>query len=215
MAYIGGNLSTISQTIEGSFNIYVYFHPTDSLATVTAANYMSDGQMRGMEPGNFVILVLGSLTAPSVYLTQVASAQVLPLQGVTLTGMGGGAATGALAPAKYVTAALQSATIPAASMAGAAVTVFDNTGTTPAHLATDTAANIIAAVPGWQVGQSYVLKIRNSSGSANTATITAGAGVTLTGTMTIAQFVQREFIVTYTAAGAVTIQSVGDSAAAA
>ena len=215
MAYIGGNLSTISQTIEGSFNIYAYFHPTDSLATVTAANYMSDGQMRGMEPGNFVILVLGSLTAPTVYLTQVASAQVLPLQGVTLGGIGGGAVTGALAPAKYVTAALQSATIPAASMAGAAVTVFDNTGTTPANLATDTAANIIAAVPGWQVGQAYVLKIRNSSGSANTATITAGTGVTLTGTMTIAQFVQREFIVTYTAAGAVTIQSVGDSAAAA
>ena len=215
MAYNGVQLSTISQTFEGSFNIFVYFSATDSLATVLAANYISDGQMRGMEPGNFVILVLGALSAPSVYLAQVSAAQTLPLQGVTLTGMGQGAAFAALPPAQYKTAALQSATIVAANMAGSAVSVFDNTGTTPANLATDTAANIIAAVPGWQIGQSYVLKIRNSSGSANTATITAGTGVTLTGTMTIAQYVQREFIVTYTGAGAVTIQSVGDSAAAA
>ena len=215
MAYTGASLSTITQTIEGTFNIFVYFHPTDSLATVLAANYISDGQMRGMEPGNFVILVLGAVATPNIYLAQVSAAQTLPLQGVTLTGVGGGAAFGALPPAQYKTAALQSATIVAANMAGSAVSVFDNTGTTPANLATDTAAAIIAAVPGWQIGQSYVLKIRNSSGSANTATITAGTGVTLTGTMTIAQFVQREFIVTYTAAGAVTIQSVGDSAAAA
>lgn len=215
MAYIGNQLSALNQTIEGNFNTYVYYHATDSLATVLGANYISDGLMRGMEPGNFVMIMLGALTAPALYLAQVSAAQGAPLQGVTLTGVGLGSATGSLPPAQYKTAALQAAAIVAANMAGSAVCVFDNTGTTPGSLPTDTAANIIAAVPGWQIGQSYLLKIRNSSGSANTATITAGTGVTLTGTMTIAQYVQREFIVTYTGAGAVTLQSVGDSAGAA
>ena len=216
MAYVGNQLSTISQTIEGNFNIYCYFSATDSLATVLGANYISDGLMRGMENGNFVLLVLGALTAPSLYLAQVSANQGggAAGNGVTLSGIGLGAATAALPPAQYKTAALQSATIVAANMAGAAFSVFDNTGTTPANLATDTAANIIAAVPGWQIGQSYVLRIRNDSGSANTATITAGTGVTLTGTMTIAQYVARDFMVTYTAAGAVTLQNIGDSAAA-
>ena len=215
MAYIGANLSIVGGVLEGQFNLAFYTHPSDSLATVLGANYISDGQQRGLEPGDFVIVQLGAAAAPSLYLCQISTAQALPSLGVTLTGIGLGAATAALPPAQYKTAALQSATITAANMAGSAISVFDNTGTTPANLATDTAANIIAAVPGWQIGQSYLLKIRNSSGSANTATITAGTGVTLTGTMTIAQYVQRELIVTYTGAGAVTLQSIGDEAAAA
>lgn len=211
MAYIPNNLSVVSGTIEGSWNTAVYIHPSDSLATVTGANYISDGQQRGLENGDIVWAILNNVA----YLLQVSASQTLPSQGVTLSGTGGGIANGNLPPAQYSTAALQSATMTVAQVAGSATTVFENTGTTPANLATPTAAAIIAAVPGWQIGQSYELRIRNSSGSANTATITAGTGVTLTGTMTIAQNVTRNFIVTYTAAGAVTLQSIGVSAAAA
>jgi len=121
----------------------------------------------------------------------------------------------ATADAKYSTAALQSAVIPAANLTGAKIVAFDNTGTTPANLQVDTAANIINAIPNAFVGQSYLLKIRNSSGSANTATITTNTGVTLTGTMTIAQTVTRDFIVTVTSATTVTLQSIGISAAGA
>lgn len=210
MAYIGNNLSVTSGTIEGSFNTAFYV-TTDSLATVSAANYMSDAQMRGLEVGDLIYVVSNNV----MYLMQVSAAQTLPLQGVTLSGLGGGVANGMLPPAKYTTAALQAATIPAANLAGASDVIFDNTGTTPGTLTTDTAANIIAAVPGWQIGQTYILEIRNDSGSANTATIAGGTGVTMTGTLTIAQNTTRRFAVTYTGAAAVSMQSIGLSAAGA
>lgn len=117
--------------------------------------------------------------------------------------------------AKFVTAALESATIAAASVAGANVCEHINTGTTPGNLQFPAAADIVAAIPNAQIGFSYVLEIRNGSGSANTATITTNTGITLTGTMTIAQNVTRRFIVTLTSLTAVTVQSMGISAAGA
>lgn len=120
-----------------------------------------------------------------------------------------------LADAKYVTAAAQSATLAAGDITGARVVTYDNTGTTPGNLTTRTAALMFADVPGAYAGMSYILLIRNSSGSANTATIVAGTGVTLTGTMTVAQNVTRIFVVTFVSATAVTIQSMGISAAGA
>jgi hypothetical protein len=120
-----------------------------------------------------------------------------------------------VAGAKYSTAAGQSALLTGAQVAGAEVVVYDNTGTTPGNLQMPTAANLVAAIPNAQVGFAYLLKIRNSSGSANTATITTNTGITLAGTMTIAQNVTRDFVVTLTSLTAVTVQSVGISAAGA
>lgn len=117
--------------------------------------------------------------------------------------------------AQYSTAALQSAVIPAANMAGAKDVAFENTGTTPANLQLDTAANIVAAIPSPKVGFTYTLAIRNSSGSANTATITTNTGLTLHGTMTIAQNTTRYFKVVLTSLTAIDIFSMGVSAAAA
>lgn len=122
--------------------------------------------------------------------------------------------------AKYSTGALQAAAILAAALTGADYVNYDNTGTTPGSLPTDTAAAIIAALPASKqvVGFGWMIAIRNSSGSANTATITAGVGVTLTGTMTIAQTVTRYFAAKITGLGgsaAVTLQSMGISAAGA
>lgn len=132
----------------------------------------------------------------------------------TMVGISAGSVT-ALPASQYSTAALQSAQMTAAQVAGAAWVNFDNTGTTPANLQMPTAANLIAAIPNAQIGMNYMLAIRNSSGSANTATITTATGITLTGTMTIAQTVTRLFNVSMTGAATVTVQSMGILAAGA
>lgn len=135
----------------------------------------------------------------------------------TMLGLAGSNSSGSLPAAKYSTAALQSASLTAASLTGANFVNYDNTGTTPGNLQVPSAAALLAAHPNAQVGQSYMLAIRNSAGGANTATIVtdAGATVTLTGTMTIAQNVTRYFVVTFNTATTATFQSMGVSAAGA
>lgn len=87
--------------------------------------------------------------------------------------------------------------------------------------ATDTAANIVSALPscylnstsvaGLNVGSSFTFSLYNNSAGANTITVTAGTGVTLTGTMTVAQNQVRNFIglVTNCTTPAVTLFSTG------
>lgn len=80
---------------------------------------------------------------------------------------------------------------------------------------TPTAAQLVAAVPGVQVGSSFVLYVKNTADAAETITVTAGSNVTLTGTMTIAQNKTRAFLVLFTnvtsSSEAVTIRSLGDA----
>jgi len=74
-----------------------------------------------------------------------------------------------------------------------------------------TAANLLAAVPGAIVGTSFIVTIRNTADAAETITMTTNTGLTLSGTMTIAQNEQKSFLVTFTNVGtaAVTIYSMG------
>lgn len=137
--------------------------------------------------------------------TPLAVAQNMSITGTLTSG-------GITQNAKYTTGTTTT-TFTAGQLTGAAYTVYDSTATTPGSIATRTAAEMFADIPGAVAGGTYVLVVRNSSGSANTMTITAGVGVTLTGTMTIAQSTSRWFIVTMTSATAVTIQSIGLSAA--
>src|SRR6185312_14110571 len=65
-----------------------------------------------------------------------------------------------------------------------------------ANATTDTAANIIAAMPSPSVGTTYKLRIINESSGNFAWTIVGGSGVTVTGTATIAQNTWREFMVT-------------------
>ncbi len=58
-----------------------------------------------------------------------------------------------------------------------------------------------------QPGDKYLLRIINTSGG--TTTVVAGSGVTLTGTATLATNTTRDFVVTFTSATALTMQSVG------
>lgn len=147
-----------------------------------------------------------ALLALMLIAIPVAIAQNQSITGTLTTG-------GITQNSKYTTNTTTT-TFAAGQLTGANITVYDSTATTPGSIATRTAAEMFADI-GATAGQTYLLIVRNSSGSANTMTITAGTGVTLTGTMTVAQNVSRVFVVTITSATAITIQSIGTFAAAA
>jgi hypothetical protein len=76
-----------------------------------------------------------------------------------------------------------------------------------------TAALLVAAIPGCQVGSSFQFDIRNTADAAETITIAAGSGGTVSGTATIAQNNTKRFLVRITAIAAgsetYTIYSIG------
>lgn len=79
---------------------------------------------------------------------------------------------------------------------------------------TDTAAAIVAAIPGCMAGFSFEFYVQNNASGAYTITVTApNASVTLSGTMTIAQGNAKKFLAVITNATpgseAVTIYSLG------
>lgn len=88
----------------------------------------------------------------------------------------------------------------------------DPTGASRADLS-DTAANIVAAIPGVIVGSSFEFTIRNDADAAEVITLTTNTGITLSGTMTIAQNNTKSFLAVVTnataASEAVTIYSLG------
>lgn len=113
-----------------------------------------------------------------------------------------------LAAAKYVKNVTAGATVAAAGdLTGAAYTSAEFSAVGAANLTTRTATQMFADMPNVNVGDSYILEITNTS--AGTTTLVAGAGVTLTGTMTMATNSTRRFVVTFTSATALVIQSIG------
>lgn len=72
-----------------------------------------------------------------------------------------------------------------------------------------TAASIIAAIPNCQTGDSFEVHIRNTADGAETITMTTNTGLTLSGTMTIAQNNAKSFKVVVTSATTVSIYSLG------
>lgn len=110
--------------------------------------------------------------------------------------------------AKFTTRALSSSTAAAGELTGAKWVTMNNSGATPGNYTTRTAAQMIAD-GFYQVGDSYNLRIVNGQGT-GTLTLVAGDGnVTITGTATALVNTFRDFVVTITAAGTLTIQSVG------
>jgi hypothetical protein len=76
-----------------------------------------------------------------------------------------------------------------------------------------TAAALVAAIPGCSTGASVEFEIRNTADAAETITVTTNTGLTLSGTMTIAQSNQKRFLAVVTSAlsgaEAVTVYSCG------
>lgn len=112
----------------------------------------------------------------------------------------------ALPPAKFTLNAASGATTAAAGdMTGAQYVCAGYSAVGAAALTTRTAAQLFADSP-FKVGDSYMLLITNTSGG--TTTLTAGTGVTITGTATLATNTTRLFNVKFVSATAVTFQSV-------
>lgn len=74
---------------------------------------------------------------------------------------------------------------------------------------TATAVLLIAGIAGAAIGSSFEFLIRNTADAAETITVTAGVGVTLSGTMTIAQSNTKRFRAVVDGAATVTIYSLG------
>lgn len=116
---------------------------------------------------------------------------------------------GIVAKAAKYTTNTTTTTFAAGQCSGAAFVVYNNTQGTPGSIAFRTAAQMFADDPYARVGGSYILRIKNGQGT-GTLTVTGGAtGITLTGTATIGINTFRDFVVTYTSASALVIQSVG------
>lgn len=128
----------------------------------------------------------------------------------------------ALPLGKFTTTAQASGTLAASALTGATEVYVSQSGATA--LTTDTAVNILeqlltsirAASNGLQPtrstiqGITWVVYVRNTNGG--TLTLTAGTGVTITGTATLATAVERQFLVTVTSPTTLTFQDLGGSA---
>jgi len=93
--------------------------------------------------------------------------------------------------------------------------VYAHTPTAACNDQMDTAANIVAAIPDCRVGSQFEFYLRNKAAGAYTITVTTNTGITLDGTMTVAQANTRFFVGVVTAIGAtptVTIFSMGSQA---
>jgi len=124
---------------------------------------------------------------------------------VTIRGM----ATGPLADlpnAKYSTAALSGSTASAGQLTGAKFVVMNNSGANPGTYTTRTATQMFADTPNAQVGQSYVVRLKNGQATGN-LTLAGGTGVTATAT--ILPNTWRDFLVTFDTATTMTFQSLG------
>ena len=121
---------------------------------------------------------------------------------------------------KFTSTTQASGTLAASALTGATENYVATSGATA--LTTDTAANIIAnivasiqanakgAYPAPSVvGFTSFVSVRNTN--AGTLTLSAGTGVTITGTATLATGVQRNYLLTVTSGTAVTLQDLGGS----
>ena len=112
---------------------------------------------------------------------------------------------------KYTTDATGVQTVPVGLLTGASHVVAQNTANGAFAWTTRTATQMFADTPNARVADAYYLRITNTGN--NTLTITAGSGVTLTGTATLATNTTRDFVVTFTSATALVMQQVGAATA--
>jgi hypothetical protein len=102
-------------------------------------------------------------------------------------------------------------TLTGANLTGAPDVTLNMTGTMggDANAQLPTCSNLFAAIPNAAAGQSYRLRVINSSSANHVWTLTTNTGWTLNGTMTIAQDTWRDFYVTLGSSTTATLQSIG------
>jgi hypothetical protein len=148
--------------------------------------------------------------APTLVLMDASGNRTLTMQASAAGAIfSAGSSFGTYATATDATAT--GITISAARMLNG---ILAHSPTSGVNDATDSAANLVAGMPGCVVGSTFEFYLKNTSASAISITVTAGANVSLTGTMTVAQNNVRFFsgVVTNCATPAVTLYSLGTSA---
>lgn len=119
------------------------------------------------------------------------------------------ATTQALPPAKFSSINVTTGTLAAGNASGAQITYLASTNATPGSQAMRTPAQILADTPGLTVGQSYTLRVLNTGAGTFTLATDSGSGFTMTGTMTVAQNVWTDFVVTLSTGSTGIVQNVG------
>jgi hypothetical protein len=171
--------------------------PTRPGTSSTVTTGVPTNGIQGFAPGALMINFKGSLgTLLYVNVGTFTSSLWLNLDG-------GSQVDGVLPQYQYATGTTTT-TFAANQLTGGQLSVYNSTATTPGSIATRTAAQMFADITGTfgfapYIGLAWVARIINSSGSANTMTVTAGVGVTLSGTTTytIAEFAYRDFLFTF------------------
>lgn len=118
----------------------------------------------------------------------------------TLSGAGGG---GGLPMANTALNTVGAGTLLGAALAGRLITRGGAQGGTAFTDTTDTAANIIAAIPGAEVNQSFLVEYLNTTNAQ--ATLAGGTGVTPTGLLAVGQNCRWTGLLTITGAATVSI----------
>lgn len=220
---VGAATLTAAQIISGlitrSGSVAAYTDTTDTAAAIIAAIpgyavgqtfYLSINNTTAFAEtlaGGSGVTLTGNIVIPAgstgLFLVKITSATAVSMIGV------GVSANTSLPDAKFTTAALTAGTIPAASIVGANICYWQNTGTTPGAQTFPTAAVLFAAIPNAYVGMSTIFRVINTGSGTLTLTADAGPTITITGTATIAQNITRDYVITFTSAIAATVQSVG------
>lgn len=135
------------------------------------------------------------------FLVTLSSATAATMRGISMSPM-----TTASQLVNTADTTIGAATLSAAAMAGRTIT---RSGSTAAYTdTTETAANIIAAIPNAQIGSSWMLTIKNTV--AFLETLTGGTGVTISGISTVPPLSAVTFLMTYTAANTITMVGIAE-----
>lgn len=110
---------------------------------------------------------------------------------------------------KFSTLNATTGSLPAGAVTGARKVVLQSTNAVPGAQLVRTAAQMLADIPNSAPGFSWEVRIVNTGAGVFTLTTDAGATVTLTGTMTIAQNTWREFLFTLVTPTTATVQQIG------
>lgn len=113
-----------------------------------------------------------------------------------------------LVPTPKYSTGTTTTTFAAGQLTGGSFVTYKSTAGTPGSIATRTATQMFDDDPNARVGGTYMLRITNDN-PINNLTVTAGSGVTLTGTAIIGAQSSADYVVTYTSATALVIQNLG------
>lgn len=173
---------------------WTYLNNTGVTMTLAGGSSVTITGQTIVGPGCWATFLVTMATATTVTMTTISAGQ--NYGGLPLTQLSTGTTT---------------TTFTAGQLTGAQDVTYTSTAATPGSIATRTATQMFGDVTGAFVGMTWRLRIWNNSGSANSLTVTAGTGVTLSGKTSyiITQFGFLDFYCQFTSTTTMTMQAIG------